>query len=133
MTLERDGSEFQAYDAFTVEYRDASHRYWIHRDGERTPATAVTSILKVLDRPQLTKWLVAQAAAGEDAEEKRDLAADRGTAVHRVLELWATEQKVPNLSDFAEEVRGYVQGLSRWLVTMRPEPSSVERFVASVK
>jgi hypothetical protein len=155
---ERDGSEFQVYERITVEYRDASHRYWLHHDGSRVAAVSVTSALKVLDKPALLKWAEdcgAEGAArlaslGELAavpfdeagnivrlhklgmDAKRDSGADRGTAVHRVLELWARERSVPDLADFEPEVRGYVQGLAGWLLATRPKPSSVERFVGSV-
>src|SRR5437899_2955441 len=61
---QRDGSEFQEYERFTVEYRDASHRYWIHADGERLPAISVTSALKVLDKPSLKRWIEDCGAAG---------------------------------------------------------------------
>lgn len=156
---ERDGSEFQEYPTMTVEYRDASHRYWIHHGETRVAAVSVTSALKVLDKPALLQW--AEAAGAEGAaklaadgllkdvapaqaidivrinrlgmDAKRDAGADRGTAVHTVLELWAREQTVPNLSDFPGEVRGYVQGLCGWLLAANPKASSVERFVGSIE
>ncbi len=158
--VERDGSEFQQYgDDLAVEYRDASHRYWLHHDGQRTPAISVTSALKVLDKPALLAWAEAAGAAGAarlaamgelehvPADEainivrlhklgmdaKRDAGADRGTAVHDALEFFAREQAVPDLADFPAEVRGYVQGLCGWLLATRPKPSSVERFVGSVQ
>ncbi len=157
MSLVRDGSVFQEYDGFSVEYRDASHRYWLHTDGERQPVVSVTSALKVLDKPALLKWAEDCGAAGAamlaqlgeldgvplndvgdlvrlhklGKDAKRDAGADRGTAVHSVLELWGTSRAVPNLSEFAPEVRGYVQGLCSWLLDVSPEPSSVERIVGS--
>lgn len=157
---EREGSEFEVYEnaGVAVEYRDASHRYWLHAAGERTAAVSVTSFLKVLDKPALVAWAeragaegaLILARAGEldgvhpvnaidivrmhklGADAKRDAGADRGTAVHDTLELWAREQVVPDLADFPGEVRGYVQGLCSWLLDARPKPSSVERFVGSV-
>jgi hypothetical protein len=54
--LEREGSEFTTYPGFSIEYRDASHRYWIVRGQERFPAVSVTSVLKVIDKPQLVGW-----------------------------------------------------------------------------
>ena len=155
--LERDGSEFQRYPDITVEYRDASHRYWLHRDGERVPAISVTSALKCIDKPNLLKWAEDRGAEGatilaargelkdvlpEDAGElvrlhrigmdaKRDLSADRGTAVHRVLEFYARERTVPDIGDFPPEWRGYVSGLCGWLVAANPKPTGVERFVGS--
>lgn len=156
---ERDGSEFEVYENVTVEYRDASHRYWLHDGETRVPAISVTSALKVLDKPMLLKWAESCGAEGAitlerqgqltgvhpsqvidivrmnglGMEAKRDAGADRGTAVHSVLELWAREETVPNLSDFPAEVRGYVQGLCGWLLAAHPKPSSVERFVGSLE
>lgn len=131
---ERAGSEFECYaNGLTVEYRDASHRYWLHHDGERIPASSVTTILRVLDKPQLNTWRVNQALAGVDPDEAAKEAADRGTAVHKVLEHWGRDQTVPSLTDFSEDVQGYVQGLCRWLLTEGPRPSSVERFVGSLE
>lgn len=157
--VERDGSEFQAYPNLAVEFREASHRYWLHYGETRKAAISVTSALKVLDRPALLAW--AEAAGAEGAaklaaqgelenvhpsqaidivringlgmDAKRDAGADRGTAVHTVLGMWSSEGKVPNVADFPAEVRGYVQGLCRFLLAANPKPTSVERFVGSVK
>lgn len=156
---ERDGSEFQQYEGVTVEYRDASHRYWLHHDGARVPVVSVTSALKVLDKPALLQWAEDAGAAGAAAlaamgeldgvplsevgervrlhglgkDAKRDQGADRGTIVHRVLECWARERAIPDLADFASEHRGYVQGLAAWLLNARPKPTAFERIVGSVK
>lgn len=156
---EREGSEFQVYENFAVEYRDASHRYWLHVGDERTAAISVTSALKVIDKPNLLKWAEdcgAEGAArlavmGELAgvpysevgdlvrlhelgkDSKRDAGASRGTAVHSVLEFWGREHAAPDLADFPGPVRGYVQGLCAWLLAAQPKPSSVERFVGSVE
>lgn len=154
---ERDGSEFQEYDGLAIEYRDASHRYWIHQDGERKAAISVTTALKVLDKPALVTWaervgveaalrleragelggvsiedgLKAIRAKGEGAEAKRDAGADRGNAIHEALRLYCSEGTVPNVGDFPESVRGYVQGLCCWLIEVQPEPIAVEQMVAS--
>lgn len=156
---EREGSEFQVYENFAVEYRDASHRYWLHQADGRTPAISVTSALKVLDKPALMAWAEAAGATGAaqlaelgelqgvphseainivrlhklGMDAKRDAGAGRGTAVHQVLEFWGRERTVPDLADFPAEVRGYVQGLCAFLLATRPKPSSVERFVGSVE
>ena len=68
---ERDGSEIQHYETFSVEYRDASHRYWIHVDGERNPAVSVTAVLGVLDKPALLSWAEACGAEGALILERR--------------------------------------------------------------
>jgi|HubBroStandDraft_6_1064221.scaffolds.fasta_scaffold01839_22 hypothetical protein len=54
--LEREGSEFTHYEGFSIEYRAASHRYWLIRGQERFAAVSVTSALKVIDKPQLISW-----------------------------------------------------------------------------
>lgn len=152
----KDGSEFVHYDGFSIEYRDASHGYWICRHGgERTRAISVTSALKILDKPALLDWAEDHGARGaiqlarlgeledvplEDVirivrahglgkDAKRDAGADRGTAVHTVLQTWATEGKPPKLAEFDPAVRGYVQGLTRWLLAADPLPISVEKIV----
>jgi hypothetical protein len=154
---ERDGSEITTYDTFAVEYRDSSHRYWIHRENERTAAISVTSALKVLDKPALVPWAErcgvegaleleragqlngvsikdatgAMRSYGLGAEAKRDTGADRGTAIHEALRLYCSEGTIPNVGDFPEEVRGYVAALCKWLVKASPEPVLTEQVVGS--
>jgi len=156
---ERDGSEFAVYPNLTIEYRDASHRYWLHADGERKPTVSVTGALKVLDKPALLSWAERCGAEGaarlakmgeldnvmpEAAIEfvrmhklgmdaKRDAGADRGTAAHTVLETWMADGTIPKLGDFEADERGYVKGLSRFLITHEPEPVAIEVIVGSVK
>jgi hypothetical protein len=155
--VERDGSEFTEYDGFAVEYRDASHRYWITKDSERKPAVSVTGALKILDKPALLQW--AERAGAEGAAElarmgeldgcppgevidrvrlfklgmdaKRDAGAERGTIVHRVLEAYGRDGTVPNVGDFEPQIRGYVQGLCKWLLKANPEPVAIEQVVGS--
>ena len=156
--LEREGSEFYEYPDVTIEYRDASHRYWLLHGDQRIPAVSVTTALKVLDKPALLKWAEAAGAegaaklfaAGELADvhpsraidvvrinkmgmdATRDSGASRGTAVQPVREQWASDGPGPTLDAFPADVRGYVQGLCSWLLEAQPQPSSVERFVGSV-
>jgi hypothetical protein len=54
--LEREGSEFTRYEGYAVEFREASHRYWLVRGQERIPAVSVTAALKVIAKPQLVPW-----------------------------------------------------------------------------
>ena len=162
MTLPKEGSEFTEYvdQGLTVEYRDASHKYWLHElvggVPKRTPAISVTSALKVLDKPALMSWAEACGAEGAarlaelgeldvvaaDAiykvrefglgmDAKRDAGAERGTLVHRVLEIYNREAKPPNVTDFELGVRGYVQGLCSWLLDFAPEPVATEVLVGS--
>lgn len=154
---ERDGSVFAEYPNLTVEYRDASHRYWLHQDGERTPAVSVTSALKVLDKPALMFWAERCGAEGAarlaemgeldgiipseavnivrlhkmGMDAKRDAGADRGTALHNTMEQWMRDGTVPNLADFHPDTRGFVQALCRWLIAAEPAPIQFEIIVGS--
>ncbi len=154
---ERDGSVFTQHRDFSIEFRSASHKYWLHKDGEREPATSVTSALKVLDKPALVSWAERCGAEGaarlaamgelqgvpiEDTvlrvrmhglgvDAKRDAGADRGTAIHTVNEIYMQSGTVPNVGDFEPGVRGYVSAYCRWLLRDQPEPSVVELLVGS--
>lgn len=156
--VEREGSVFTTYQDVTFEYRDASHRYWCHKDNERTPVISVTSALKVLDKPALIGWAermgvegalrLERAGAlrdisvedalgvvrreGEGADAKRDAGADRGQAIHDVLQQYVEHGTLPTVGDFHPQVRGYVQGLCKWLLQAKPEPIMWEAVVGSV-
>lgn len=82
----KDGSVFESYDGFMVEYRDASHRYWLCEpidqtkligvpdelvglpSFERKPVVSVTSVLGIIDKPALRRWY-----GQKDAEATLDL------------------------------------------------------------
>jgi len=163
VTVEKKDSEFFRFDeqGFVLEYRDASHRYWLHElvegKSSRTPMQSVTGVLRVLDKPALLAWAEACGAEGalrlermgelegisfEKAiwkvrdlgmgmEAKRDAAADRGTLVHRVLEHYGRTGEPPEISEFEFPVRGYVQGLCSWLLEWMPEPVAIEQPICS--
>ena len=68
--VEKD-EEIVEYDGFKVQYKDASHRYWLIEEEEglfpgteaiRTPAISVTSVLGILDKPNLRRWYGTQDA-----------------------------------------------------------------------
>jgi hypothetical protein len=156
---EREGSVMQEYEDFTVEYRDASHRYFLHHGDERRPVPSVTSILKVLDKGALLRWAEAKGAEGAarlarlgelegvpdeeaidvvrlfgfGADAARDSGASRGSLVHHMQQSYIDTGLPPKLSDFDPEYRGYVQGYCRWLVDASPEPVCCERIVGSHK
>jgi hypothetical protein len=129
----QDGSELEVYPEFAVEYRDASHRYWIHSEGARVPAVSVTSVLKVLNKPQLLKWAESRGAEGAARLAAMGELENVGTATHSVLEHWGRYEEIPNLADYQPEVRGFVQGLCGWLLKRAPKPTSTERIVGSAK
>lgn len=60
-------------------------------------------------------------------------AADRGTAVHKALEDYATHGTVPMADDFPDSQRGYVRGLAKFFTTYNPELLATEVQVVSVK
>lgn len=67
--------------------------------------------------------------AGMGAKDHARSAADRGIRIHAVLQAYAERGEVPNPADFAEDERGYLRGLVRWLMHADPEPVAVERLV----
>jgi hypothetical protein len=161
--IPREGSEYTEHPSgLVVEYRDASHRYWLHHDGQRIDVPSVTGVLKVLDKPALIPWAESRGIAGAvkamqlgeihpddeasvanavgivrtlklGADAARDQGADRGTSLHDALELYVKTGTVPNVGAFPIEHRGYVQALCRWLLTARPEPTAVEVCVGSIE
>jgi hypothetical protein len=157
----REGSEIAEYGEFSVEYRDASHRYWLlEKDGPRTAVPSVTGVLKVLDKPALVGWaervgiesavtLMRSGAVGDGvavsdvpamvrsyglgADAQKKAGGDRGTAIHDALRIYCAQGDVPNVLDFEEPVRPYVQGLCRWLLQAAPKPVMVEAIVGSLE
>lgn len=122
---------------------------------------SVTTVLGILNKPALPHWAARVTREGVCALEamgelpnlsgekspwalksaldkhglshtsRTDAAATRGTSVHDALELWATEQKVPNPQDFPEADRGYVQALAGFIVDHEPHFIQSELPVAS--
>lgn len=65
---------------------------------------------------------------------RRDEAGKRGTAVHDVLEMWATGEKLPTLDLFPPSERGYVVGLYAFLADIpSAEPLASEVMVGSLE
>ena len=164
----KSNEEVVEYDGFKVQYKDASHRYWLLTEDDvcgpgsmevRTPAISVTSVLGILDKPNLRRWYGTQDATatlqleregklegvdteqavhimrerGFGAEAKRDAGASRGTAVHDALQAYCESGKIPKLADYSDEVRPYVQGLCGWLLEASPEPIMTEQIIGSPK
>jgi hypothetical protein len=63
----------------------------------------------------------------------RDEAGDRGTTVHDALEAWATDGTMPDPAAYADEQRGYVQGLVAFLSDAKITPTSAEVIVGSLE
>lgn len=64
------------------------------------------------------------------AENAKRQAAQRGLNVHALLEAYMLSGAAPKLSEHPVEHRGYIQGLTRWLLADNPEPVAVEQLVA---
>jgi hypothetical protein len=139
------------------------HRaYYVTADGKRARAVSVTTFLKVLDKPALTRWREDAGIRGAIAAERSGLlkevgiddvatvirdnkmgsdaalgaAVTRGLDIHRLLELYVTEGLVPNPADHPPEHRGYVRSLVRWLLSADArglEVEASERLVAHPK
>lgn len=60
-------------------------------------------------------------------------AQDRGTAVHKALENWIDERRIPNPADYRIQWRGYFRALAAWLSRDRPEFLESELIVGSRK
>jgi hypothetical protein len=125
-------------------------------DGVRVPS--VTTALGIIDKPALVGWAARVTAEGAwrlarrkdytipdsswnfikdlktygyDHRSQTTGAADRGTAVHQVLEDWITEQRIPHAGSFPSSVRGYVRGLAKWLTEWHPSFLESEKVVGS--
>lgn len=125
-------------------------------DGEVVPS--VTQILGVLAKPALTWWGMQVGVRGlchlqrqgveipwDDDEgacklltehklttnHVRDQAATRGKSIHDALEAYATSGRVPRLSEYPIEDRGFVQALAKALVALQPECLATEVMVGS--
>lgn len=161
--IPRDGSEYTQHPSgLMVEYRDASHRYWLHTSSDRIAVPSVTGILRVLAKDALIPWAEARGiegalravaagdinptdpaslasavgtvrALGLGQEAAKQEGADRGTSLHDALQAYVENGTPPAISDFPAEHRGYVQALCRWLLAARPEPTAVEVCVGSVE
>ena len=110
-----------------------------------TEVPSVTTVLDVLEKPQLVWWgmkvgvegvrelaLRDYDTAGMDVDQvvalltehkltvnhQRDKAADRGVNVHGALEAWCNNGELPEPPDYAENERGYVEGLNGFLMNV---------------
>jgi hypothetical protein len=140
---------------FTVE----DHKYAING----VPVPSVTQVLGVLDKPALPPWAAKVTLEGvcnliklskhtrfelpEDAGKlkyalkRRKLdhysvvkaSQERGTAVHKALEDWITHHRIPRLKDYPVAQRGYIQGLTAFLIAEKPEFLASEKQVGSVR
>lgn len=65
------------------------------------------------------------------AEAAKKKAAERGLNVHALLEQYMLTGAAPKLAEHPAAHRGYIQGLTRWLLAVDPEPVAVEQLVVN--
>lgn len=63
---------------------------------------------------------------------QRDKAGDRGVVVHDAFETWCKTGIIPDPAMFAEEERGYVLGLRKFLTDIEPDSVAAEVMVGSL-
>lgn len=138
-----------------------SGRLYTHPISQETAVSVTTILNQGIPKPALTGWASKMAATyavehidelrglikqgGESRLEaldrikgapwrNRDNAADRGTAVHDIGEAMGLGDLDPadvDLSDYDDEIRGYVQSLVRWWDAFRPKVEATEVTVWS--
>jgi hypothetical protein len=126
-------------------------------DGERSRFTSTTTVLNdICPKGGLPYWSEARGVEGAveairrgligsdttleeaveivrenklGAEAAKRKAAERGLNVHALLEAYMLTGSAPKLREHPEHHRGYIQGLTRWLLATDPEPVAVEQLV----
>lgn len=103
---------------------------WAEREGIKgTIEAARLGLIGADTTPEEAVEIVRRNKLGAEAAKKR--AADRGLNVHAVLEMYMRTGEAPKLAGHPESHRGYLQGLTRWLLKANPEPLSVEELVVN--
>ena len=82
------------------------------------------------DRPEHIVKLLSE--GGLTVNHQMKTAGVRGSAIHKALEKWGSEQEVPHLEDYPETTRPYIMGLANWLVENEPEIREAEVRTGSV-
>lgn len=126
--------------------------YVTENGGKRKRMVSVTTFLRVLDKPALTRWKedtgIRNAIAAERAGLLKDIAVDdiasilrdnkmgseaalatattRGLDIHKLLEDFVTKGAVPSPADFPPEHKGYVRNLVAWLLSATDRGLEVE-------
>ena len=67
--------------------------------------------------------------SADDAKEK---AGERGTAVHHAAEQYAMFGAVPNPQEYPHELRGYIRALAQWILEEQPVILASEQRVGSI-
>lgn len=145
------------YPGITIQFREFPyHAYTVN--GDSVPS--VTQVLGILDKPALMNWAARVTAEGAyrlikrkgyelpssardfqddmrrygyDHRSQTKAAQERGVDVHTILQDWAESQRLPAISDYPHDRRGYIRGLARFLMEHQPRFVEAERLVASLK
>ena len=77
-----------------------AHTRYYTKDGKQVPGT--TTVLNLLNKPQLVKWANNLGLQGIDSSKYRDKAADIGTCAHLLVQCHLSGEK-PDLSLFSKD------------------------------
>lgn len=114
--------------------------YWV----EGKPFVSVTKVLDVLDKPPLRYWygqmvyyaMIKNPSLGEKEAlaapyQVSDVAKNRGTTVHSIVEAWKTTEG--HIDTIPEAFRGYAQAFYDWTIENHITLKEHERTVISKK
>ncbi len=137
----------------TLVYDDDAHSYVI--DG--VPYPSVTSVLSVMDKPQLQHWRVSQVVKWIEmqwqpgqaydadhiasilsrsiyaADRKASAAREIGSRVHLAAEAFFTAGERFDVSRERIETKNAVESLYAWIEDVKPESEHVERKICSLE
>jgi hypothetical protein len=111
-------------DGQQILYRDGNHTYRRVDEEGSTPLKSVSSLVSRVDGGHsdgLVQWAWNLGAEGKPWKEERDRKGNIGTSV---------QGAVPDLADFPEEQRGYIQAICGWWLDDQPEAVDQEFIVA---
>lgn len=100
---------------------------WIEDQATRGAVTAER--LGELQDVHEDDWMERVKALGLGASAKKEMGADRGSAVHVAAHTLATEGKPPNPSTYMPEWRPWLQGMTRAWLALEPEIIEAEAIV----
>lgn len=103
--------------------------YWLLPEGgqRRSRLPSVTTILRdTWPKPALLQWY---AREGANASTALEAASQRGKAVHRFIETYATTGNLLDFADFPQDYWPYLRGAATFLWTYDIKPLAVELLV----
>ena len=108
---------------------EKSRAYWFTAEGNkrRSRFPSVTTILRATwPKPALLEWY---ARHGAEAETLLEIAANRGKAVHRFVQVYMETGDLMDVSDYPPEFQPYLRGVARFLWEADPQPLAVEQLI----